>query len=68
MAKIVIEIKDKLRGFGVGCRVIPDEGDSETVIRIADRVGKGMAGYVLVRVNEAIKKVKRQFKESKHAH
>lgn len=68
MAKIVIEIKDKSRGFEIGCRVIPDDGDSEIVRQVADRVGKGLAGHVLAKVNEAVQKVKRQFKESKHVH
>ena len=67
MAKIVIEIKDKSRGFEVGCRVIPD-GDSDIVSKVADKVGKGLAGHVLAKVNEVVKKVTRQFKESKNVH
>ena len=68
MAKIVIEIKDKSRGFEVGCRVIPDDGDSDIVSKVADKVGNGLAGHVLAKVNEAVKKVTRQFKESKNVH
>ena len=64
MAKIVIEIKDKSRGFEVGCRVIPDDGDSDIVSKVADKVGKGLAGHVLA----TVKKVARQFKESKNVH
>ena len=56
MAKIVIEIKDKSRGFEVGCRVIPDDGDRDIVSKVADKVGKGLAGHVLAKVNEAVKK------------
>ena len=68
MAKIVIEIKDKSRGFEVGCRLIPDDGDSDIVSKVADKVGKGLAVHVLAKVNEVVKKVTRQFKESKNVH
>ncbi|KYC24105.1 hypothetical protein [Citrobacter sp. AATXR] len=68
MAKIIIHIKDRPRGFEVGCQVVPDDGDSELVGEVAKKVGSGIAGHVLVKVNEVVKKVSRKFKEKKHVH
>lgn len=68
MAKIIIHIKDRARGFEVGCQVVPDDGDSEVVGEVAKKVGSGIAGHVLVKVNEVVKKISRQFKEKKHVH
>lgn len=68
MAKIIIHIKDRTRGFEVGCQVVPDDGDSEMVGEVAKKVGSGIAGHVLVKVNEVVKKISRQSKEKKHVH
>lgn len=68
MAKIIINIKDRSRGFEVGCQVVHDEGDSEIVGEVAKKVGSGIAGHVLVKVNEVVKKISRKFKEKKHVH
>ena len=56
MAKIVIEIKDKSRGFEVGCRVIPDDGDSDIVSKVADKVGKGLAVMCWQRLTKPLRK------------
>ncbi|EEF2420139.1 TPA: hypothetical protein QHR93_003537 [Citrobacter freundii] len=68
MAKIIINIKDRPRGFEVSCQVVPDDGDSELVGEVAKKVGSGIAGHVLAKVNEVVKKITRKFKEKKHVH
>ena len=55
MAKIIINIKDRPRGFEVGCQVVPDDGDSELVGEVARKVGSGIAGHVLMKVIEVVK-------------
>ncbi|MCX9038825.1 hypothetical protein NLN82_22640 [Citrobacter portucalensis] len=68
MAKVIINIKGRGRGIEVGCQVVRDDGDSEMVGKVAEKVGAGLAGHVLAKVNEVVKKISRQFKENKHVH
>ncbi|WP_314140380.1 hypothetical protein [Buttiauxella noackiae] len=68
MAKIIIHLKDKMRGFEVGCQVVPDENDSDIVRKVAEKVGNGLAVHVLAKVNDTLKKVSRQFKGNKNVH
>ncbi|KGA31983.1 hypothetical protein [Pectobacterium odoriferum] len=58
MAKVIVYFHDRPHGLAVDCKVVPEPGDSELAQRAAEKVGAGLAGHVLAKVNDVVKKSK----------
>ncbi|MBN3237698.1 hypothetical protein H5A46_10135 [Pectobacterium versatile] len=58
MAKVIVYFHDRPNGLAVDCKVVPEPGDSELAQRAAEKVGAGLAGHVLAKVNDVVKKSK----------
>ncbi|MCL6375932.1 hypothetical protein EXT57_00895 [Pectobacterium brasiliense] len=58
MAKIIVYLRDRSRGLTVDCKVEREPSDSELSKRAAETVAAGLAGHVMAKVNDVVKKSK----------
>ncbi|MBN3174856.1 hypothetical protein H4F69_15010 [Pectobacterium brasiliense] len=58
MAKVIVYFHDRPNGLAVDCKVVPESGDSELAQRAAETVAAGLAGHVMAKVNDVVKKSK----------
>ncbi|MEQ9868571.1 hypothetical protein ABRP77_04625 [Pectobacterium odoriferum] len=58
MAKVIVYFHDRPNGLAVDCKVVPESGDSELAQRAAEKVGAGLVGHVLAKVEAVVKKSK----------